>query len=198
MSLVAAFIGISGSVVAGDMREIILWGDFPRSDRFEEELYSGQIRTDEEMHRRARELGIRLGVRDTKRKVWERDGVLIGEVSDFEHGLVRKRRLYVTTGRYALAEIEGSRFSLNQRGEASRFVVLGNPFTQQIANRCIRERWQSGGYIEAAHLVQEIMKEAARKSASVSREHVLLRTIDTVDLDPLIERDQGRALFGKE
>jgi hypothetical protein len=190
MSLVIAFIGIRGSVVAGDLREITLRGDSTGSDQFEEELYSGRIRTDEEMLHRAQELGIHLSIWDTKKKVRERDGILIGEVSDFERGITRKRRLYVTTGRYALVEIEGQQFTRIQRGEATRFVVLGSPFIQQITNEYIRDRWEGGGLPEAVLLVQEIMKAAARKSASVSREYLLVKTVSTIDLDPIIEQDQ--------
>jgi hypothetical protein len=193
MSLVIGFIGSRGSVMAGDMREIILWGDSSAPDQFEEELYSGRIRTDEEMQRRAEELGVHLRVRDTNVKVRDRDNILIGEVSDFERGVVRKRRLYVTTGRFALAGIEGPKFSLMQRGEASRFVVLGNPFTQQIANQCIREGWRGGNYGEAVHLIQNIMTATAQKSASVSRKYVLIKTVDTIDLDPIIEQDRKNA-----
>jgi hypothetical protein len=193
MSLVIAFIGIRGSIMAGDMREIILWGDSSGSDQFEEELYSGRIRNDEGMQHRAHELGIQLRVRDTKAKVRDKDNILIGEVSDFERGVSRKRRLYVTTGRFALAAIEGPRFSLIQQGKAGRFVVLGNPFTQQIANQCIQEEWKGGGYGEAFHVIQHIMTATARKSASVSQKYVLIKTVDTIDLDPIIERDRKNA-----
>jgi hypothetical protein len=190
MSLVLAFIGIRGSVVAGDKREIILWGDPQGTDQFEKELYSGEINTDEQMQQRALALQVHLRVRDTKTKVWGRDGILIGEVSDFELGAIRKRRLYVTCGRYALAEIEGKRFVRVQHGEASRFVVLGNPFAQQIANRCIRERWKGGGDHEAAGLMETILKTVAEKSASVSQEYNLIRTPDTIDLEPILDRDR--------
>jgi hypothetical protein len=190
MSLVIAFIGTKGSIVAGDRREITLLGDSPESDQFEEELYSGQITSDEAMLRRAREFELHLGLRDTKRKVQERQGILTGEVTDFEHGILRKRRLYVTTGRYVLADKEGQSFTIIQQGSASRFVVLGNHFTQQIANRCIGERWKSGGFNEAIELVQKIMQTASRLTASVSREYDLIETTATVDLEPIIEEDR--------
>ncbi len=190
MSLVLAFIGTRGSVVAGDKREIVLWGDPQGTDQFEKELYSGEIGTDEQMLQRARALQVHLRVRDTKTKVWERDGILIGEVSDFEHGTIRKRRLYVTTGRYALAEMEGKRFVRVQYGEAGRFVMLGSPYAQQIANRCIRERWKGGGDREAAMLMEIILKMVAGKSASVSHGYSLVRTAETIDLEPILDQDR--------
>ncbi len=188
MSLVIAYIGSGGSVVAGDMREIILWGDSAGSKQFEDELYSGRIGTDDEMHKRAASLGVHLRVRDTKRKVRERDDVLIGEVSDFEYGLSRRRRLYVTRGRYALVEIEGSKVTHVQRGEAGRFVVLGSPFIQQTAHQFIHEHWKGMGVQEASKLLADILALAARSSPSVSREYTILQTVRTVDLESLIER----------
>ncbi|MDD1678172.1 MAG: DUF2121 domain-containing protein [Methanomicrobiales archaeon] len=193
MSIVIAFIGKRGSVVAGDMREIILQGNSPESDQFEEELYSGRIVSDEAMLGRARELGVQLGIRDTKKKVREREDVLIGEISDFERGILRKRRLYITTGRFVLVEVEGHKITLLQQGEASRFVVLGNEITQQIAQDCITRRWKGGGFAEAILLIHEIMKTISRRTASVSKEYTLVRTIATVDIDTLIEQDRKAA-----
>ncbi len=172
------------------MREIILWGEPSGSDQFEEELYSGIIRSDEEMRRRAQALGVHLRVRDDKIKVQKREGVLVGEVSDFERGVIRKRRLYVTTGRFALIEIEGEKFSRVQWGEAGRFVVLGGPFIQHLANRCIQDRWKGGGFHEALRLITEILQVAARYSPSVSPGHMLIQTVDTIDLEPVLKRDR--------
>jgi Uncharacterized protein conserved in archaea len=142
------------------------------------------------MQARARMLGVHLRIRDTKRKVREREGILIGEVTDFERGITRIRRLYVTAGRFALAEIESHRLVQVQRGEASRFIVLGNPFTQHLTNQCIQQHWNEGGAAEAAHLIENIMKTVAQKSASVSREYLLIRTKAHLDIEPVIERDQ--------
>jgi len=58
MSLVIAFIGIQGAVMAGDMREIITCGDRISTETLEHELYSGLIVTDDALKKRAGELGI--------------------------------------------------------------------------------------------------------------------------------------------
>jgi hypothetical protein len=190
MSLVLAFIGKNGSVVAGDKREIALRGDAPGSDRFEEELYNGTIVSDEALRRRAEDFGIEIAIRDTKEKVQEREGILIGEITDFEQGILRRRRLYVTTGRFALAEMEGRKFSLLQQGEASRFVVLGNEIAQRIAHACIRERWKGGGLADAVILMRNIMETVSRRTASVSKEYTLIQTNSRSNIDRLIEQDR--------
>jgi len=38
----------------------------------EAELYSGKIRTDEDLRRRASDLGARVGISDSRDKVWRR------------------------------------------------------------------------------------------------------------------------------
>ena len=87
MSLVIAFIGAQGAVMAGDMREIITRGDRVSTETLEQELYSGQIVTDDDLKKRAEALGISLIIRDDKRKVTLRDGILVGEVSETEGGV---------------------------------------------------------------------------------------------------------------
>jgi hypothetical protein len=105
VSLVIAFIGAHGAVMGGDTREIITSGDRIPTETLEQELYSGQIVTDDALMQRAQEIGVLLTIRDDKRKITQRDGVLVGEVSEAEGGVIKKRRLYATGGGYALAEI---------------------------------------------------------------------------------------------
>ena len=101
--------------------------------------FTGQIVNDEALQQRAARLGVSLTIRDDKRKVTQRDGILVGEVSETEAGVTRKRRLYATAGEFALAEITSDDIRLTRKGKASTFVVLGNQITQQIAHSCIRE-----------------------------------------------------------
>ena len=128
--------------MAGDMREIITLGDRASTETLEHELYIGLIVTDEDVKKRAGELGISLTIRDDKRKVTQRDGILMGEVSETEGGVTRKRRLYATAGEYALAEITDADLRLSGKGTASNFIVLGNQVTKQIAHTCIQEHWK--------------------------------------------------------
>jgi hypothetical protein len=187
MTLVMAFIGEKGAVMAGDMREITYLGDRAAMERLERELYTGEIVTDEDLERRARELGVRLMVRDDKVKVSEREGVLVGEVTSLEGGLLRRRRLYASAGSYAILDIEGSSTTLRGRGGAGNFVVLGNEMTKATANRCIREGWRNGSLKDARGIIARAMERAARESASVSRRFTILETRDKVDLERVME-----------
>jgi len=183
MTLVIAFIGRSGAVMAGDMREIAFQGDDSCIEALERELYGGSIASDAALAERAAEIGVTIRVRDDKIKVSsQQDGVLVGEVTETEGASVRCRRLYATRGSYAIAEIVDSRLEVTQRGRASNFVVLGNDTTKRIADQCIREAWDGGTLQDAMRLIMLTMQIAASVTASVSRTFVLVHTDQAVDL----------------
>jgi hypothetical protein len=189
MSLVIAFIGIQGAVMAGDMREIITRGDRISTETLEHELHSGLIVTDEDLKKKAAELGISLNIRDDKQKVSQRDGILVGEVSETEGGVTRKRRLYATAGEYALAEITDTDLRLTGKGTASNFVVLGNQVTKQIAHTCIQEHWKNGGMQDAIRITMLSMERASKATASVSGLYILTHTPAKASLSEVIGRD---------
>lgn len=190
MSLVIAFSGTRGGVIAGDMREIFFSGSDAATRALEQELYTGRIITDEGLNQRACQLGVSLAIRDTKCKVGEQDGILTGEVSESDGSRKKIRRLYVSAGHYAIAEIEGASYNLRKRGEGSSFVVLGNEFCKEIAFSVIREHWKDGGLPEAIRLIILIMELAASRTASVSRTYHLLQTGKRTGLDRIIHQDR--------
>jgi hypothetical protein len=190
MSLVIAFIGAQGAAMAGDLREIITRGDKLSTQVLENELYSGRIVTDADLKKRADDLGIFLSIRDDKRKVTERDGILVGEVSESEGGVVKKRRLYATVGEYALAEVTGSEIQMSGSGNASNFVVLGNEVSQQVARACIREHWNNGTIHDAIRVIMLTMERASGATASVSALYTLIQTPAKASLSAVIEQDR--------
>jgi hypothetical protein len=192
MTLVIAFIGNQGAVMAGDMREIAFGGDDSRIEDLERELYSGSITSDTDLAERADEMGVTIRVRDDKAKVSQQDGVLVGEVTETEGAVVAKRRLYATTGSYAIAEVLDSRLRVMQRGRASNFVVLGNDITKKIANQCIQGMWEGGTIQDALRLLMLTMQIAASATASVSRTFILVHTDRAANLADAIDRDSHR------
>jgi hypothetical protein len=189
MTLVIAFIGESGAVMGGDMREITYLGSRISMERLEEELYKGLIVTDDELERRAKELGVRIRIRDDKVKVSERDGVLVGEVTSLEGGILRRRRLYASGGSYAIVDTGDGAPVPRGRGGAGNFVVLGNEKTKAIAHRWIRERWKNGGLRDAVEIITMSMERASSETPSVSRRFILLQTREKVDLGRVMEQD---------
>jgi hypothetical protein len=192
MTLVIAYIGSKGAVVAGDMREILFDTSEGRMDELEQELYSGRITTDEELAGRAEELGVRMVVRDDKSKVAKRDdGILTGEVSKFEKGVVYRRRVYAAAGTYAIVEFAGDRVTSVLKKEGGAFVVFGNEVSKNIANRCIRDHWKNGTLQDAVRIIVLAMETAPRKTASVSRAFAVEQTKAKTDLFSVVDREAG-------
>jgi len=192
MTLVIAFIGRQAAVMAGDMREIAFEGGDLCIEELERDLYSGSITSDTELAERADEIGVTIRVRDDKAKVSQQDGVLIGEVTETEGPVTRRKRLYATAGSYAIAEVIDSRLRVTQRGRASNFVVLGNEVTKRIANQCIQGMWEGGTIQDAMRLLMLTMQITASVTASVSRTFILVHTDRAANLADAINRDSRK------
>ena len=190
MTLVIAFIGKNGAVMTGDLREITFEGDKLDRERLEKELYSGAIVTDEELVKKAEEFGVSITVTDCKSKVSERNGVLMGEVSSVEGGVVKKRRLYASAGNYAITELRDIEIVLTSHGKGSNFIAFGNEFTKQVANKCFKDNWtKKSNFQDAVKILMLCMETAARKTASVSKQFFLIQTALNVDVLKVVEED---------
>ena len=191
MTLVIAFIGKNGAVMTGDLREITFEGDKPDREKLEKELYNGAIVTDDELVKKAEEFGVSVTVTDCKSKISERNGVLIGEVSSVEGGVVKKRRLYASAGNYAIAELRDAEITLTSHGKGSNFIAFGNEFTKQVANKCFKDNWtKKSTFQDAVKILMLCMETAARKTASVSQQFFLIQTASNVDVLKTVEEDK--------
>lgn len=178
MSLVIAFCGKERSFMAGDRREICFSGDDRLTRALEYELYSGNIHNEDELHERALKLGIDLWIRDDRCKAWEEDGILIGQVRERDGFSIRSRRLCVSCGDYLIMDILDGRKREIARGYASRFIILGNRLTQDIAHRCIYSHWKEtgGSPADALRVIIATMEGAASLTPSVSGTYTLVQT----------------------
>ena len=198
MSLVVAFAGKKRAMIGGDQRSIAFFGG---AEALEEELYSGKIRTDEELIRRAEELGSVIQIADGREKVWKRrDGeVLVGEVTELSVESQRRRRVYLVPGGYILVEISGKRAEVSKRGK-STLVILGNRFTREFAY----QRLGAVGKAPDLSSLKSLFEEARRATASVSPDFTLLSSDkihsnpEAVLLQALREdcKERGWELFG--
>ncbi|AKB78799.1 hypothetical protein MSHOH_2316 [Methanosarcina horonobensis HB-1 = JCM 15518] len=191
MTLVIAFIGKNGAVMAGDLREITFEGEKPDREKLEKELYNGAIVTDEDLAKKAEECGVKIAVTDCKEKVSERDGILVGEVSSVEGGVVKKRRLYAAAGNYAIAELRDSELTLTSQGKGSNFIAFGNEFTKQVANKCFKDHWmKKSTFQDAVKILMLCMETASKATASVSKQFYLIQTTSNVDVLKVVEKDR--------
>lgn len=192
MTLVIAFIGKNGSVMAGDMREITFEGDKSYREKLEKELYNGAIVTDDELVKKAEEFGVKITISDCKEKVSERDGVLVGEVSSIEGGVVKKRRLYASAGNHAIVELMNSEMTLTSQGKGSNFIAFGNEFTKQVANKCFKDHWTKKSNLQdAVKILILCMETAAKKTASLSKQFMIVQTSSNTNVLKVVEKDRN-------
>ena len=175
MSLIIALAGSREAVIGGDRRCITFSGS---CQKLEDELYSGRIKNDEALQARAGELGATLQVSDGKEKVWTRGDLLVGEVTELSSRLERRRRIYLAPGASLEVDITGSEARIRARGGVG-CVVFGNRFTQELAGSCAA---RAGGRVNE-DLIKSIFVEAGDRTASVSRQHMILKS-DKKPSDP--------------
>ena len=180
MSLVIALAASRHAVIAADRRAILFLGSCPS---LEAELYSGQIKDDRELEARAEAFGAVLQVSDGREKVWRRGDVLVGEVTELSPQLQRRRRIYIAPGASLQVEIksgqgagpepeaEGGEAKIKAWGGVG-CTVFGNRFTQKLA---AEEIARAGSRVDLS-LIQRIFQKAAERTASVSREHTILKS----------------------
>ncbi len=181
MSLVIALAASREAVIGADRRAITFLGSCPR---LEEELYSGQIKDDQQLLDRARELGAAFQITSSKEKVWRQGDLLVGEVTEISLELSRRRRIYLTPGASLQVEIiSGKAANIESHGEESGearirawngvgCTVFGNHFTQKLA---YDEVGRAGGRVNEP-LIKSILAKAGESTASVSRESTVLRS----------------------
>ncbi|MHB8118063.1 MAG: MJ0548 connectase family domain-containing protein [Methanothrix sp.] len=183
MSLVITLAASREAVIGADRRAIAFLGSCPK---LEEELYSGQIENDQKLADRARELGAILQISDGREKVWRRGDLLVGEVTEISAKLSRRRRIYLVPGASLQVDItsgedagakgadaEGAGGEARIRAwDGVGCIVFGNRITQKLA---YEEVGRAGGRVNEA-LIKSILEKAGERTASVSREHIVLRS----------------------
>jgi hypothetical protein len=175
LSLIVALAGSREAVIGGDWRSISFFGS---SKKLEEELYSGEIRNDQELIARAKELNAILQVSDGREKVWRRGDLLVGEVTEISSQSERRRRIYLAPGGTLVVDITDSEAKITSMGKIG-CVVLGNRFTQKLASDEVNK---AKGRVNE-DLIRNILAIAGNNSASVSRQYTVLRT-DVKQSDP--------------
>ena len=189
MSLIITYIGSKGCVIAGDKRRIGFFGPEANREKLEEELYSGKIQTQEELLKKAMNLGITLKISDDADKIREIGDVVVGEVRSKTTVETKRKRIYATTAAYNMVELVGSEIKTIKSGGSS-IVVFGNKYTQELAEKSIKKYWKSKiTLIEIGKIFESIMKEVSVKTPSVSPAH------DVIIKYPSIKAKEAKELL---
>jgi hypothetical protein len=174
MSLIIAYIGKKGCVMAADKRKIGYFGDKKNLEVLEEELYSGSISTDEDFLDRASELGISIKITDDASKLKVVGNCIRGEVSTKGTFETRRRRIYGTTNGYQIVELLGSETESRKAGDKG-IIIFGNVIAKKLAETLISRKWKASQSLRyMGDVFEDILAEVASKTPTVGKQFDVL------------------------
>ena len=186
MSLILLFTSEKGALISSD-RRVIDFYPASKSDKLEEELYNGSIKTDYELRKRAEELGVSISIRDNKKKIASKGGVLIGQVTSFEEGDLKLRRVYSVPGYYLIINVVKGKVERTEE-DGSAWIILGNKITKREAYATIKREWSGKADMkEIEGIIKEVMKNCSNKTASISKEFDMLVSASSVEKERVME-----------
>ncbi len=197
MSLIIAYIGKKGCVIAADKRRIAFFGEKENRELLEADMYSGDITTDEELYKRAEELDVVLKISDDASKVRTVEDVALGEVTTRGSMETKRKRIYGTTNAYQIVELSGSNVTNITKGSSS-IIVFGNQIAKSLANDLIQKRWKPSFSLKyMGDIFGGIIKDIASKSPSLGKEYdVIIKQDSSLSkitgqnhLDKVVEMD---------
>ena len=197
MSLIIAYIGKKGCVIAADKRRIAFFGEKENRELLEADMYSGDITTDEELYKRAEELDVVLKISDDASKVRTVEDVALGEVTTRGSMETKRKRIYGTTNAYQIVELSGSKVTNITKGSSS-IIVFGNKIAKSLANDLIQKRWKPSFSLKyMGDIFGGIIKDIASKSPSLGKEYDVIIKQDSSltkitgqnHLDKIVEMD---------
>ncbi|MDR2830373.1 MAG: DUF2121 domain-containing protein [Methanobrevibacter sp.] len=196
ISLIIAYIGNKGSVMAGDKRRIAFFGEKINREKLEEGLYSGILKTYEEFTDKAKKLNISYKITEDANKIKSLENALVGEVSTRTTIETKRKRIYATTNGYKIVKLLGSDIVSSESGKGS-IIVFGNKITKSLANKYITEFWKSNVSLRfIGDIFLKVLEKVANETPSIGKKHdVLIQQTKYTPkeaesyLDNLIKRD---------
>lgn len=186
MSLIIAYVGKKGCVMASDKRKIGYFGDKENLATLEKELYDGKIDNDEDFLKRATELGISVKISDDANKIKIIGNTIRGEVSTKGTFETRRRRIYGTTNGYQIVELLGSDTESRKAGE-SGVIIFGNEYAKRTAEILIKREWKSSQSLRyMGEIFQSILEEVASKTPTVGNK------VDVLMQQPKFDKSEAQ------
>lgn len=169
MSLIIAYVGKKGCVMASDKRKIGYFGDKENLAILEDELYNGKIDNDADFKARADELGISIKITDDANKLKIVGNCIRGEVSTKGTFETKRRRIYGTTSGYQIVELLGSETKSRKAGK-NGIIVFGNEYAKQKAEVLIKREWKASQSLRyMGDIFAAIISEVAMKTPTVGK-----------------------------
>ncbi|HIP17398.1 MAG TPA: DUF2121 domain-containing protein [Methanothermococcus okinawensis] len=190
MSVIIGYYGNNGAVIAGDKRNIIFRGDPKKREELEKSLYSGKIKSDEDLKEKASELGIKIYIEDERTKIKKVNNVLIGEVKSI--GLnSQRRKMYLTKGKCAIVDILNDEITKKSLKEGMGLIIFGNKYLKEIVQKELKKYMYDFGRMEIEE-IKNIIEEVLRKcdGPTLSEEFDIIYIDEReIDLEKIIEQD---------
>lgn len=170
MSLIIAYMGKKGCVMAADKRKVAYFGDKNELDILEGELYGGTIQSDDEFLKRAEELNVAIKITDGASKLLAIGDIVRGEVSSKGTFQTKRRRVYGTTNGYQLVELLGSQTQSRKAGN-SGIIIFGNKYAKKLAQKLISTKLDTSQNLrKMGEVFEEILAEVSSKTPTVGGE----------------------------
>lgn len=167
MSLIIAYVGKKGCVMASDKRKIAYFGNKENLEALESELYNGEIATEEELYKRAKDFDISIKISDDGNKIDTVGNTVMGEVASKGAFETKRRRIYGTTNGYQIIEIIGSEIVSRSAGEKA-IIIFGNNFAKKEAEALISKKWKSTLSLKyMGDIFKEIIHEVSQKTPTL-------------------------------
>ena len=172
MSLIIAYVGKKGCVMASDKRKIAYFGE--NVENLEKELYSWKIKSDEELEKRSHELDVPIKISDDADKIQIIGNAVRGEVSSKGTHETKRRRIYGTTNGYQIIELIGSKTKSRHAGE-SGIIVFGNNYAKKEAESLIKRKWKASHSLKLmGEIFGEILQEISAKTPTIGKKFDVL------------------------
>ncbi|XRP96976.1 DUF2121 family protein [Methanocaldococcus sp. 16A] len=177
MSLIICYYGKNGAVIGGDKRQIFFRGNEENRKILEEKLYNGEIKSEEELYKLAKELDIKIIIEDNREKVRKiSDSVVVGEVRSI--GIdAKRRRVYATKGKCAIVDILNDTVTNQTIKEGFGIIVLGNRFLKKKAEEELKNTAKLFPMMPLEQIEDTIRNifEKLKWNPTISKEYDILR-----------------------
>lgn len=184
MSLIIAYMGKKGCVMASDKRRIAYFGDKDNRELLEQEIYSGTLTNDTKLYNRAEELDIVLKVSDDASKIKTVEDVVVGEVSSKGTSETKRKRIYGTTNGFQIVQLSGSEIISVEKGSSS-IILFGNKITKKLASEALNKKWKASFSLKyMGELFGEIIEDISSKTPSLGKQY------DVLIKNPKLSKDE--------
>ena len=167
MSLIIAYVGKKGCVMASDKRRIAYFGN--NRQALEDELYNGNITTDEELYEKSKEFDVPIKLTDDADKLRIVGNTVRGEVSTKGTHETKRKRIYGTTNGYQIVELIGSETKSRRAGEKG-IILFGNDFAKKQAEILIKRRWKASQSLKyMGDIFESILSDISQKTPTIGK-----------------------------